>query len=91
MTPPERSAILDKVGALVLEKHVDPNDLRRDYRTWTKSLEAKRLTLTNKPTDEEFERGMQGLLAELGTSRMGFMRPSNPGMGAIFSLNASVV
>jgi len=90
MKPTERSAILDKVGALVLEKHVDPADLRRDYSAWTKSLEAKRLTLANKPTDEEFERGVQGLLAELGTSHMGFMRPSNPGMGAIFSLNASL-
>ncbi len=90
MTPPERSAILDKIGALVLDKHIDPADLRRDYSAWQKSLEAKRLTLTNKPTDEEFERGVQAILAELRTSHMGFMRPSNPGMGAIFSLNASL-
>ena len=89
MKPPERSAILDEVGALVIDKHVDPTDLRRDYTAWKESLNGKRLTLTNNATDEEFEQGVRGLLAELGTSHMGFMPPGNPGTSAIFSLNAS--
>lgn len=89
MTSNERSAVLDKIVELVLAKHVNPTDLRRDYAPWKASVEETRSELVQK-SDEDFERGVQGLLGALGTSHMGFMRPTNPGMGAIFSINASL-
>ena len=90
MTLPERSSILSQIVKLVTDKHVDPADLRRDYGPWRRSVEAKSHLIANKRSDEDFERGVQEVLTELGTSHMGFLRPSNPGVGAIFSLNASL-
>lgn len=89
MTSAERSAILDKIVELVVAKHVDPSDLHRDYRSWQSSVAAARPQLVQK-SDDEFEAGVQALLGALGTSHMGFMRPGNPGMAAVFSLNASL-
>jgi C-terminal processing protease CtpA/Prc len=89
MTSDQRAAITDKIVALVLEKHVDPSDVNRDYAPWKARVAVQREQLINR-ADEEFEAGIQDLLAALGTSHMGFTRASNPGMAAIFSLNASL-
>lgn len=89
MNSAERAAIIDKVVQLVLAKHVDPFDLRRDYNPWKASIDAARRDLTER-SDEYLEQELSRLLGSLGTSHMGFLRPSNPGMGAIFSLNASI-
>ena len=89
MNSDQRAAIIDKIVDLVLEKHVDPSDVDRDYAPWKSQVAAQRGQLINR-ADEEFETGIQQLLAALGTSHMGFTRASNPGMAAIFSLNASL-
>ncbi len=89
MNSDQRAAITDKIVELVLAKHVDPSDVHRDYAPWKAQVAAQRGQLINR-ADEEFEAGIQELLTALGTSHMGFTRASNPGMAAIFSLNASL-
>ena len=75
----QRLEIVKKVRSLVADKHVNPFDLNYDYGRRQKSLDAERASFCN-GSDDEFEQGLSGALAELGTSHLALIRGQNPGV-----------
>lgn len=89
-TREQRAEIVQKVGSLISERHVNPADPTYDYSRWRDSLYA-RVPLLCSGSDADFERQMAAALAELGTSHLALMRGENHGVPATFALNAGLM
>jgi carboxyl-terminal processing protease len=90
MTAEQKLEIVQKVRSLIAEKHVNPFDLNYDYARWQQAMDAKASDFCS-GSDEEFERGLTNVLAELGTSHIALIRGQNPGVPSTFAVNAGTM
>lgn len=86
----ERMKLVQQVGALISEKHVNPIDWNYDYARWRESLHESAKAFCA-GSNEDFERGIDAALRELRTSHLGLIRKQNPGVPATFALNAGLM
>src|SRR5258707_3966075 len=78
-----KEKIYSRVCELVTRKHFDPG---MNGANWEELSKARRDQILESPNDEEFEKQIQDLLAELKTSHMGFRHSKStktPGRHAI--------
>jgi C-terminal processing protease CtpA/Prc len=89
-TPQQRLEIVREVGALVSTKHVDPSNMNADYVKWQDALQEKAKAFCS-GSDSDFERGLSGGLAELGTSHLSLLLPGSSSIPPTFALNAGLM
>ncbi len=75
MTVDERKTIFEKVDALVRQKFFDP---KFNGRNWPALVQEHRDLILSASDDKVFERLLNRLLAELGTSHTSFFHKSTP-------------
>jgi len=78
-----KEKIYSRVCELVTRKHFDPG---MNGANWEELSKARRDQILQSPNDEEFEKQIQDLLAELKTSHTGFRHSKSakiPGRHAI--------
>src|SRR3954447_26324927 len=72
MTTAERKELLTKVDSLIRQRYFDP---KFNGRNWPELVREHESRIVNAPDDEDFEREMNALLGQLGTSHTHFLSP----------------
>ena len=71
----ERAALLDEVDTAMRERYYDPTYGGMD---WGGLLERHRASLLEAASDEQFYRGLNAMLFELGVSHIGVLPAEHP-------------
>jgi len=85
----DRIHIVNRIKELVLKRHVDVSNPRRDYQEWAALVDEFRSTLTN-IDDDQFRRRVGELLNKLGSSHTAFFHRHQTRVPAPYSINATL-
>src|SRR5260370_35168518 len=81
-----KEKIFSRVRELVATKHFDP---AMNGANWEELTKARKDQILRSSTDEEFEKQIQDLLAELKTSHTGFRHSKSPNVQGPHAISAT--
>jgi C-terminal processing protease CtpA/Prc len=90
LTEIDRTKILKSIRSLVVERHINVTNPHQDYAKWTALVDERTPHLVKTEGTEEFERGVEGMLAALGGSHTAFFQQHGAKVPPPHAINATL-